>query len=115
MPVCFIANEGALARLKHASVDGRLTPLLLAREVATCGVVDLELLYSARSAADMSRRNESCLADRCREPREAPLTGLQFACESSMRSRASRRPACSGNHFVARKCSHDSQNDSAPD
>jgi predicted nucleic acid-binding protein len=32
-----------------------LEPLILAGEVATCGVVELEVLYSARSHADLIR------------------------------------------------------------
>lgn len=49
----YLADKSALARLKHPAVDRRLTPLVLAGDVATCGVIDLELLYSARSATDM--------------------------------------------------------------
>ena len=53
MAARYLADKSALARLRHATVDRRLTPLLLAGDVATCGVVDLELLYSARTAADL--------------------------------------------------------------
>lgn len=53
MAAHYLADKSALARLKHSAVDRRLTPLLLAGDVATCGVIDLELLYSARSVTDM--------------------------------------------------------------
>ena len=51
----YLADKSALARLRHATVDQRLTPLILAGELACCGVVDLELFYSARTLADLRR------------------------------------------------------------
>lgn len=48
----FLADKSALARLTRPAVDRRLTPLLLAGDVVTCTIVDLELLYSARDHAD---------------------------------------------------------------
>jgi len=48
----YIADKSALARLTRATVERRLTPLLLAGDIASCGVIDLELFYSARSHAD---------------------------------------------------------------
>jgi hypothetical protein len=65
MALSFIADKSALARLRHPSVDRKLTPLLLAGDVATCSIVDLELLYSARTASDFSQ----ILADRTGLPR----------------------------------------------
>lgn len=56
----YIADKSALARMRHELVDRRLTPLLLAGDVATCGIIDLELLYSARTHADFAQ----LLADR---------------------------------------------------
>jgi hypothetical protein len=52
MSPTYLADKSALARLPRPSVDRRLTPLLLAGEVATCSLVDLELLYSARGPDD---------------------------------------------------------------
>jgi predicted nucleic acid-binding protein len=49
----YVADKSALARLKHATIERRLTPLLLAGDVASCGIIDLELFYSARSHADL--------------------------------------------------------------
>jgi predicted nucleic acid-binding protein len=54
-PVRYLADKSALARLAQPAVAGRLEPLILAGEVATCGVVELEVLYSARSHADLVR------------------------------------------------------------
>jgi predicted nucleic acid-binding protein len=46
----FLADKSALTRREtRPEVRGILEPLLLAGEVATCGIVDLELLYSATS------------------------------------------------------------------
>jgi predicted nucleic acid-binding protein len=48
----FLADKSALTRREtRPEVRGALEPLLLAGEVATCGIVDLELLYSATSRA----------------------------------------------------------------
>lgn len=60
----YLADKSALARLPHAAVDRRLTPLLLAGDVARCSIIDLELLYSARTHADFSQ----ILADRTALP-----------------------------------------------
>ena len=43
------AAHSALARMAHTSVSQRLGPLLVHGRVATCPVIDLEMLYSARS------------------------------------------------------------------
>jgi predicted nucleic acid-binding protein len=46
----FIVDKSALTRRDtRPEVREALEPLLLAGEVATCGIVDLELLYSASS------------------------------------------------------------------
>lgn len=48
----FIADKSALTRRdSRPEVREVLEPLLVAGEVATCGIVDLELLYSASSRA----------------------------------------------------------------
>ena len=57
----YLVDKSALARMPHASVAAVLTPLFLTDRVATCGIIDLEMLYSARNQADMvllrQRRN----------------------------------------------------------
>jgi predicted nucleic acid-binding protein len=49
----YIADKSALARLRHPSVSAVLAPLILAGDVATCGVIELEILFSARSHQDL--------------------------------------------------------------
>ncbi len=48
----YLADKSALARMTHAAVAERLAPLILGGQVATCAVIDLEVLYSARSLGD---------------------------------------------------------------
>lgn len=55
----FIADKSALARLRYSSVDAVLSPLILTGDVATCGVIELEVLYSTRSYADLVRTRTS--------------------------------------------------------
>jgi predicted nucleic acid-binding protein len=45
----FLADKSALARMPLAPVRARLAPLIEAREIATCAIVDLEVLFSARN------------------------------------------------------------------
>lgn len=48
----FLADKSALTRREtRPEVREALEPLLVAGEVASCGIVDLELLYSARDRA----------------------------------------------------------------
>lgn len=48
----FLADKSALTRREtRPQVREVLEPLLVAGEIATCGIVDLELLYSARDRA----------------------------------------------------------------
>jgi predicted nucleic acid-binding protein len=49
----FIVDKSALSRMRHASVDERLSPLVLAGEVATCSIIELEALFSARRHSDL--------------------------------------------------------------
>jgi len=52
----YLADKSALARLRLPAVAARLQPLLDERAVATCSVVDLGLLYSARNATEHHQR-----------------------------------------------------------
>jgi len=54
----FLADKSALARMDTPAVATRLGPLLTEGLVATCAVVDLEVLYSARSPADYEALRE---------------------------------------------------------
>ena len=49
----YLADKSALVHMRDAHVASRLSPLILDGEVATCGIVELEVLYSARSASDL--------------------------------------------------------------
>ena len=65
----YLADKSALARFAHPEVEQRLRPLLEDGLVAACAIVDLEVLYSARSLADY----EATLEERHAMP-EAPIT-----------------------------------------
>jgi predicted nucleic acid-binding protein len=65
----FLADKSALARRQtRTEVREVLDPLLLAGEVATCGIVDLEMLYSSTSPTTYK-----ALADALRGMPRAPL------------------------------------------
>lgn len=65
----YLADKSALARFPHPAVQQRLRPLLEDGWVATCGIVDLEILYSARSFIDY----EATLQER-RSLEDVPIT-----------------------------------------
>jgi predicted nucleic acid-binding protein len=48
MTATFLADKSALARVAEPAVGHRVGPLLLAGELASCSIVDLEMLYSAK-------------------------------------------------------------------
>lgn len=52
----YLADTSALSRLDRPVVDAALSPLIEAGQVATCGMVELEVLFSARSPDDYVRR-----------------------------------------------------------
>jgi hypothetical protein len=51
----YLVDKSALARMVHESVQRRLTPIIEAGEAATCGIVELEVLYSARNHDELVR------------------------------------------------------------
>lgn len=53
MTASHLADESALVRVGRPEVERRLGPLLLAGKLATCGIVDLEMLFSARDHRDL--------------------------------------------------------------
>jgi predicted nucleic acid-binding protein len=65
----YLADKSALARFPHPTVQERLRPLLEDGWIATCGIVDLEVLYSARSLDDY----EATLQER-RSLEDVPIT-----------------------------------------
>ena len=54
----YLADTSALSRLASPAVDAALSPLIEAGYVATCAMVELELLYSSRSPTDYARRRQ---------------------------------------------------------
>ena len=48
----YLADTSALARMRHPAVAEQLAPLIQAGLVATCPVIDLEVLFSARTPAE---------------------------------------------------------------
>ena len=51
----YLIDKSALARMPLAPVRSRLAPIIEAGEAATCSIIDLEVLYSARNAKDHER------------------------------------------------------------
>jgi predicted nucleic acid-binding protein len=49
----YLVDKSALARMSHDLVRARLAPIIEAGEAATCAVVDLEVLFSARNYDDL--------------------------------------------------------------
>lgn len=49
----YLADKSALIHMRTPEVAAKLAPLIQDGEVATCGVVELEVLYSARSEVDL--------------------------------------------------------------
>jgi predicted nucleic acid-binding protein len=75
----FLVEESVLARRQtQAEVREVLDPLLLEGEIATCGITDLEMLYSATSPATYK-----ALAEALRGMPRAPLdeTAVERALE----------------------------------
>jgi predicted nucleic acid-binding protein len=48
----YLGDKSALARLHQDDVLHRVSALYLSGQIATCGMIDLELLYSARNGDD---------------------------------------------------------------
>ncbi|MCG6956853.1 MAG: PIN domain nuclease [Gemmatimonadetes bacterium] len=51
----YLVDKSALARMTSAPVRARLGPLIQAGAIATCSIVDLEVLYSARNHEEHER------------------------------------------------------------
>lgn len=47
-----MVDKSALARMPNAVVRAKLAPIIEAGEAATCAIIDLEVLFSARNDAD---------------------------------------------------------------
>ncbi len=69
LTAAYLADKSALARLSVPAVAERVVPLLENGLIASCAIIDLEMLYSARSRADY----EEVLEER-RSLDSAPIT-----------------------------------------
>lgn len=49
----YLVDKSAIVRMTTEAVAARLTPLIVDGQVATCGVVELEVLYSARGEREL--------------------------------------------------------------
>ncbi len=54
----YLVDKSALARMPLEPVRERLAPILESGEAATCAIIDLEVLFSARSREDYDRIRE---------------------------------------------------------
>jgi predicted nucleic acid-binding protein len=87
----YLADQSALARFPIPAVAARLRPLLEDGDLATCAIVDLEVLYSSRSLADY----EEILEER-RSLDAAPMTPEVLAKAIDLQHELARR----GQHRV---------------
>ncbi len=51
----YLADKSALARMQLDSVSSRLGPLIESGQIATCAIIDLEVLYSAKNYEEHSK------------------------------------------------------------
>lgn len=51
----YLVDKSALARMPLPPVQARLAPIIESGEAATCSLIDLEVLYSARNHAEHGR------------------------------------------------------------
>ena len=51
----YLIDKSALARMTLEKVRDRLAPIIDAGEAATCAIIDLEVLFSARNSKDHDR------------------------------------------------------------
>ncbi len=65
----YLADKSALARFPVPAVNERLRPLLEDGDIATCAIVDLEVLYSSRNLGDYEE-----ILDERRSLDAAPIT-----------------------------------------
>jgi predicted nucleic acid-binding protein len=87
----YLADKSALARFPIPAVAARLRPLLKDGHLATCAIVDLEVLYSSRNLTDY----EEILEER-RSLDAAPITAEVMAKAIGLQHDLARR----GQHRV---------------
>ncbi len=87
----FLADKSALTRRDtRPEVRSVLEPLLLAGRIATCGIVDLELLFSARDPAGYQRLS-SALQGMPRAPITESVLERALEVQSQLASRSQHR------------------------
>lgn len=82
----YLADKSALARFPHPKVARRLRPLLEEGYIATCAIVDLEVLFSSRGLSDY----EEVLEER-RSLDSAPITPEVMAKAMDLQHALARR------------------------
>ena len=58
MTAHYLVDKSALARMPMPAVRDRLAPIIEAGEAATCAIIDLEVLFSARNLEEHQRIRE---------------------------------------------------------
>jgi predicted nucleic acid-binding protein len=87
----YLADKSALTRREsRPEVRGVIEPLLLAGRIATCGIVDLELLYSAPSRA-IYRELSELLRALPRAPVTEPVVDRALQVQSLLAARSQHR------------------------
>jgi predicted nucleic acid-binding protein len=87
----FLADKSALTRREtRPEVREVLEPLLVAGEIASCGIVDLELLYSARNRATYRALVEA-LRGMPRVPIDEPAVNRALAVQATLAERSQHR------------------------
>lgn len=86
MNATHLADKSVLARAGLPAVDDRLRPLVANGRIATCAVLDLEALYSARSAQEY----DEVLAER-HSLDDAPITPEVTALAISLQQALARQ------------------------
>lgn len=51
----YLIDKSALARMEDPRVQARLAPVIAAGDAATCAIIELEVLYSARNRDEHAR------------------------------------------------------------
>ncbi len=87
----FLADKSALTRREtRPEVRAALESLLLAGEVATCGIVNLEMLYSASSRSNY-RAAAQALAGMPRAPLDEGCVGRALEVQAMLAERSQHR------------------------